>query len=282
MGTGVIVNGKRELVPGLSVANWLDNPILRLRKGEDFRERRTPWIRQIILHTTKGIPGGGDDREQDIRSGFGPPADAGERCARWWSKSAAPAGAHLVVDHDGKIFCCVDLETEAAQHAKHANQTSIGVEIYQGSSADLYMGQLENVVLLCDWLTKRFGIQRQVPDRYIGPLPRLMANMDDVIGVLGHRDLDRSRGRGDPGSKIFYLLHGAGYEDLDYGVSEDRDVWRRRQRELAVQADGIPGPRTMTALRGLGAAEAQRLRVTGYRQGLWVRRPGDEDDAPTV
>jgi hypothetical protein len=266
VGTGLVIAGKRETVAGLDVSSWLDMPDLRLRKNEDFRQRNTTWIRQIVLHTTKGIPGGDDQRPQDIRAGLGPATDAGEAVARWWSKDPTPAGAHLVVDFDGRIYCCCDLFTEAAQHAKHANQTSVGIEIYQGREAELYEGQLDVVVRLCDALTRRFGIQRQIPHRYLGPVRRLMDSVEDVVGVIGHRDLDRARGAGDPGSAVFYRLGLAGYEPWDFSLSEERDVWRRRQRDLGIDpADGIAGPVTVS-----------RLREKGHAHGLWVSRPGDE------
>jgi hypothetical protein len=267
VGTGAIISGHREAVPDIDVENWQDNAVLRLRKGEDFRVRRTLWIRQVILHTTKGIPGGNDQREQVILPGFGPSCDAGQRCARWWTKSPESAGAHLVVDHDGAVFCGVDLQIEAAQHARQANDTSIGIEIYQGRDAELYEGQLEVTVRLVDWLTRRFGIQRQIPHQYAGPIDRLVTDVSDVVGVLGHRDLATNRGRGDPGNAIMNRLGLAGYEDLNYEVREDLDIWRRRQRDMRVaKPDGVPGPQTVAKLRELGRPH-----------GLWVRRPGDED-----
>lgn len=272
MGSGVIIAGKREQIPGIDCENYLDNPVLRLRKGEDFRARKTTWIRQIILHTTKGLPSGDNETEQDIRPGLGPSMNAGERCANWWSKSPESAGAHLVIDHDGAVCCCCDLLLEAAMHARHANETSIGLEIYQGRQAELYEGQLEVVVRLVDYLTRRFGIQRQVPNRYVGPVARLVDDVSDVVGVLGHRDLANNRGRGDPGSKIFYMLFAAGYEDMNYEVREDLDVWRRRQRDVLRMSkpDGVPGPHTVHALRSFGKPH-----------GLWVKRPGDDEDDPT-
>jgi len=266
VGTGAIVNGQAELADGLEIENYLDNPVLRLRKGEDVRDRRQTWIRQVIIHTTKGIPGGGNKTEQDIRPGFGPAVGAGERCSRWWSKSPESAGAHLVVDHDGRIFCCCDLLREAAQHARHANQTSIGIEIYQGADAELYEGQLDVTVALVDWLTRRFGIQRQIPHRYVGPSHRLCADdqIGRVVGVLGHRDLATNRGRGDPGNAIMNRLGLAGYEPFDFDQSQELEEWRRRQRGMGLTADGVPGPTTITALRKLGKPH-----------GMWRLRPGD-------
>lgn len=274
MNTGVIVNGKRELVPGLKITNWLDNPCLRLRKGEDFRSRKTKWVRQVVLHTTKGIPGGNDQRDQVILPGLGPFMDAGVACARWWSKSVESAGAHLVVDFDGQVFCCVDLETEAAHHARHANDTSIGIEIYQGRHAEMYEGQLEATVRLVDFLTRRFQIQRQIPHQYIGPVHRLMDHreIEDVVGVLGHRDLDNRRGRGDPGPRIMNMLGLAGYEPVDFDQRKDLEEWRRRQTRLGIpKPDGVPGPKTVAALLAMGKPH-----------GLWISRPGDAAPAPPL
>lgn len=274
MGTGLVINGTRELVPGLEVENFHDNPSLRLM-GEDVKPRRTPpWIRQILVHTTKGIPGGDDPRPQDIRLGFGPSMDAAERCSRSWSLSKTVGGAHLVVDFDGRVSCFADLQTEAAQHASHANQSSIGIEVYQGSAAELYVGQLDAVVALIDWLTARFGVQRQIPSGpYAGPTRRLMDNVDDVVGVLGHRDITNRRGAGDPGSKVFYMLGAAGYEPVSFELGEDRERWRQRQRILKVDpADGIPGPQTIAALK---AADTIPGLKGPRRAGLWISRPLD-------
>jgi hypothetical protein len=279
-GTGLVINGTRELVPGLEVESFHDNPSLRLM-GEDVRPRHTGWIRQIVIHTTKGIPGGSDPRPQKILEGFGPSMDAAERCSRSWSMSKSVGGAHLVVDFDGQVSCMADLQTEAAQHASHANQSSLGIEVYQGSAAELYVGQLDVVVALVDWLTARFLVQRQIPaGPYAGPISRLMSGVDDVVGVLGHRDLTNRRGPGDPGSKIFYMLGAAGYEPVSYELGEDRDRWRQRQRLLKVDpVDGIPGRATCAALK---AADIIPGLKGPRRAGLWVSRPGDERFAVTV
>lgn len=274
----VIINGKPVEVRSLSSVSWHDLPELRLRPGEDCTERRSA-VQGIVLHTTKGIPGGSDQRKQVIRPGLGPRVEAGARCARYWStgRDAAgdkvKAGAHLVVDFDGQIACCADLATEAAYHAGPVNQRTIGVEIYQGSDAELYELQLDAVVRLCDWLTRRFGIQRQLPgDRYRsrnGPIRRLSAGGGrDFFGVYGHRDVSADRGAGDPGDAIMQRLFEAGYEDFDLDELEDIETWRLRQRQLRVMPrDGIPGPRTVEAIR-----------KTGRPHGLWVSRPGDDAD----
>lgn len=267
MGTGLICDGQRIAVGDLDVTNWLDNPRLRLGPG-DFRRRgpsEAAWVHLIVLHTTKGIPGGGDQRPQVIRPGFGPGGDAAERVVRFWTGEERGAGAHLIVDFDGAVFCCADLRREASYHAGHANGASVGIEIVQGRDAELYEGQLDATVRLCDALTRLLGIQRQVPHRYLGPLPRMTSEVGDVVGVIGHRDLTNRRGAGDPGSAVFYRLGQAGYEDYDFALSADRDEWRRRQRALGMlKADGIAGPATVEALKAVGKPH-----------GLWVARPGD-------
>jgi len=277
-GTGVVINGVPELVAGLRINNWLDAPALRLRP-EDARPRLTTWIRQVVLHTTKGIPGGDDQRKQVFREGVGPFMDAAVACNRWWTKDPTPAGAHLVVDHDGQVSCCCDLATEAAQHAAHANQTSIGIEIFQGRDAEMYLGQLDAVVRLVDFLTRRFRIQRQIPHKYIGPVHRLESAKEiaDVVGVLGHRDLTKRRGFGDPGDKIINLLGLAGYEPMNFDLREDMAEWRRRQSKLGLpKVDGVPGPSTCDALEAKGRPGDRH----GRPHGLWVTRPGDQGSLP--
>lgn len=263
----VVISGAPVEIPGLTTVSWLEEPRLRLRRGEDFTARRpASRIQQIILHTTKGLPFGPQDPPQQILPGFGPAVHAGERCAEYWSHDGRNAGAHLVVDQDGTIACCVDLLTEAAYHATIVNQRSIGIEIYQGAAAELYAGQLHVVVALVDWLTRRFGIQRQITTRYPGrPVPRLAMGGLDCVGVFGHRDVSASRGAGDPGTEIFDLLMQAGYEDWDFAMEEDLAVWRERQGALGLPADGVPGPVTLAALV-----------AAKHPGGMWVERPGDD------
>jgi hypothetical protein len=172
-----------------------------------------------------------------------------------------------VVDFDGKVFQTCDLITAAAYHCPGGwNAASVGIEVVQGPSAELYVGQLEVVVQVCDWLTRRFGIQRTIPHAYVGAVKRFLdGGPRDFSGCAGHRDAARNRGPGDPGSKIFYMLGAAGYTPENVELSTDRDSVRRLQRELGVSPpDGIPGPQTIEALK-----------AAGYKHGLLVERPGD-------
>lgn len=260
----VVIAGQPEEIPGVHTVSWLEDPRLRLRKLEDFHPRPPAWIRQIVLHTTKGLPARAGDLPQQVLPGLGAPVDAGERCAQYWSHDGRQAGAHLVVDQDGTVACCVDLGTEAAYHAGVVNNLSIGVELYQGAHGELYEGQLQATLALVDWLTRRFGIQRQIPHRYTGgPIRRLEEGGANCVGVFGHRDVTANRGPGDPGSAIFDVLGEAGYERFDFGALEDLKTWQVRQRGLGLPADGIPGPATVAALEPHSPG------------GLWVERPGD-------
>jgi hypothetical protein len=267
---GLVINGAAVHVQGLNTQNYLDVPALRLKAGEDMRIRRSAWIRNVILHTTKGIPGGKDKRAQKILSGYGPNVDAAERVTRYWSKDGRNAGAHIVVDHDGLVTCCADLQRDATYHAGNCNESSIGVEIYQGSDAELYEGQLEAVVVLCDFLTSYFKIQRQFHWPYKNkPISRFEdRNAVDFVGVFGHRDCSSNRGLGDPGDAVFEFLYQAGYERFDCSKDEDKATWKVRQAALVgkgtlgITPDGVPGPRT-----------AEALIKEGYPDGIWVRRP---------
>lgn len=280
--SGLVIGGREVDVPGLVVRNWNDDPRLKLRVGQpggsnDGRRRRADWIRLIVVHTTKGIPGGRDKRAQVIRLGTGPDRGKDLNTARFWSSSPEPSGAHLVVDADGSIACLADLRDVCAYHATVVNDVSIGIEIFQGDDAELYEGQLEATATLCDFITTAFSIQRQIPDRYRGPLPRLESGGADVVGVVGHRDVTDNRGPGDPGDAVFDALERHGYERFNLLADDDLRVWRDREgeidrrlmaafgRRLADPKPGVPGPRVVAALVALG-----------YGGGLWATPPAED------
>ncbi len=215
MGSGFVINGKAELLDGLVVQNYLDNPHLRLAPDDVRRRAASEHICAVVLHTTKGIPGGRDHRPQVIHPGIGSSSRAGERIVGSWTlDSDVHAGAHLIVDFDGRVYCCADLARQAAYHAGPANGASIGIEMMQGSDAGLYAGQLEVVVSMVEVLCARFGVARRIPLPYTDhPVPALDGqHLDGISGVFGHRDLTSTRGRGDPGDAIMDLLAAAGFE----------------------------------------------------------------------
>lgn len=259
--SGVIVNGVKYDIEGLVCRSWYDDPKLRLKMGEDGTRRATQWVRGIVLHTTRGIPGGSDRRPQQIRPGYGPNRNTAQNVNHWWSTNYQSAGAHIVVDFDGTVSCLADLQAEITYHATSVNQFTIGIEIAQGSEAELWQGQLHSVVRLVDWLTLHFGIQRQIPDFYRGAVSRLRSGGQDVVGVYGHRDQTFNRGIGDPGDAVFEYLDRGGYERMNFVQSADLETWKSRQMKLHVKADGIPGPKTVQAIREF--QKANELPVTG-------------------
>jgi hypothetical protein len=275
-GTGFIVSGVAIQAPGIDVTNYRDMPELALTPREDMIDRPVGVrVQCVVLHTSKGLPG----EPSGARPGFGPPVQAGLRCSRLWSTDARNAGAHLVVDQDGKVFQCADLHAHEAYHCPGFNQRGIGIELFQGRDGEVFEGAVGVLVLVCDWLSKTFGIQRQIPDRYRGPIRRFTdpGGAHDVVGFIGHRDAARNRGVGDPGNIVFNRLGQASYEPVNYDARDDLDSWRRRQRDLGITADGVPGAQTIAALKAATSIRG----IKGTRpEGLWIPRPGDVGGPP--
>lgn len=273
---GLIIGGREVEVPGVSIRNFKDEPKLALRVGKsdgnnDGKLRKSP-VTLVVLHTTKGIPGGKDKREQVILPGFGLDTKAEDRTIQYWSLDPTPSGAHIVIDADGSAACLADLSTVCAYHASQSevNDRSVGFEIYQGNKAELYEGQLDVARRMVDVVTAEFGIQRQIPDHYRKrPIPRLdHLGGRNLRGVVGHRDVSDTRGKGDPGDAIMEVLAKAGYERFDFFADADIIQWKQRQQELKdklkreIAIDGIPGPQVLSCLKELG-----------YRHGLWALPP---------
>ena len=261
---GVIIRGTEIKIPGLSIQNFKDEPKFKL-KPNDGRKRPNTWVRGIVLHTTKGLPGGKSKTPQKIKPGNGPNHGRDEKVARMWSLDDRNAGAHLIVDSDSSWVNTCDLQEFAAYHAGNVNTVTVGIEIYQESDAGLYEEQLASVVKMVDFLTRTFSIQRQVHWPYHRhAIKRGLHRGTDMVGVYGHRDCSNNRGPGDPGDAIIQLLCDAGYESFDFEAEEDKETWKVRQDQLDLLPDGIPGPATAAALTRLD-----------YKDGLWVSRPGD-------
>jgi hypothetical protein len=251
-------------VQAFVIQNFLDEPKFKL-KPTDGKPRPNTWVRGIVLHTTRGIPGGKDRRPQVIKPGLGPNHKRDEKVALMWSLDKRKAGAHLITDSDASWVQTADLQDFAAYHAGNVNTVTIGIEIYQQGDAVLYEGQLENVVQMVDLLTRIFSIQRQLHWPYKGHAIKRGLNRGlDMVGTYGHRDVSNNRGPGDPGDAIMEMLIDAGYESFDFEENEDKEVWMQRQEQLGLLADGVPGPATVAALL-----------KEGYNHGLWVSRPGD-------
>jgi hypothetical protein len=224
MGSGLIISGRAELVPGLVVQNYIDNHLLRLASGDRRMRAAKEKVCAVVVHTTKGIPGGKDLRPQVIKPGVGPSSRAGEHVVSTWTlDTKTAAGAHLIVDYDGRVYCCADLALEAAYHAGLANGASVGIEMMQGMDACLYEGQLAATVTLVEHLCLRFGILHRIPDGYHGPRPMLMGRLDGISGVFGHRDLTANRGAGDPGDAVMERLAGAGFQRAAFQQADQQN-----------------------------------------------------------
>lgn len=276
---GLIISGREVAIPSVRVVNFRDDPKLRLLMGEDGRRRKapkgakTPRVSSICLHTTRGIPGGKDKRPQQVLPGAGPSTDAGRRVVDMWTRDDRYAGAHLIHDFDQTVYQIADLVDEAAYHATTANDVSIGIEIVQGGQAELYEQQIHTTLAVVNFLTAHLGIQRQIPSKYRRrPHKRLEDGALDWWGVFGHRDQTSNRGEGDPGSYVMDCLATIGYERFDLDAGDDLKAWRARQEWLGFDAkdrDGVPGPRTVAALR-----------KAGFVDGLWACPPAERADIP--
>ncbi len=269
---GLLVNGELLDVDGLTQTDMAaphviapashGGPAYARLSAEDWRARPTPWVRQVIVHSTKGETG-------PVLPGFG--AGGKDRAvAEWWQKEKRSSSAQLVVDNDGSILCLCDLATTGAWHAEGSSPWSIGIEMYQMAGGGIYEATLEATVDLTRILCWLFGIPEQIPDRYHGePIPRMEVGAGaarrnlggpNCVGVFGHRNNTGNRGRGDPGDEIFRRLEAAGFEALNFEAQEDLEVGRRRQATLNARdarsgetyrpltVDGICGPSSWRAM----------------------------------
>lgn len=263
---GVLVRGQVVPVPGLTVWNPKNAPDWCKLNPRDYRPRRTTWVRQLVVHTTKGM------WPQTIKPGKGP-ANREQTVAHYWQKDPAQSAAHLVVGSDGEVACLADLALICAFHAEMSNDWSIGIEIYQEADGSIYQAALDAALKLIAFLSELFEILLQVPSRRYPGSP--IARMDvhgsspggpDMVGVFGHRDNTDNRGRGDPGDKVFEELRSSyGADALDYDRNEDKVLARRAQLYLnahydaGLSEDGVAGPKTYRAMKAHGFARLSQI-----------------------
>lgn len=263
---GLLIADRIVDVPGLTVlppATHGGPPWCALSPG-DYRPRPLgTWVRQVIVHTTKG------DWPQTIRPGAGPGGRA-KTVADFWRGDPVHSAAQLVVDTDGTVACLCDLEAAEAYHAEGSNPWSVGIELYQEAAGVLYQATLDAGVKLVLALCGAFGIPPQIHARTYGnaPLARMETGSGptrrqlggpDCVGIFGHRDNTSERGRGDPGDAIYSMLIAAGAEGLDFSIGEDLAVNRRRQAALNARGeqlavDGLVGPSSLAAAARQGFA----------------------------
>ncbi len=282
--TGLVIDGALVLVPGVSVENWHDDPRHRLRMPNDGRSRLGKRINAVVIHSTHGVPGGSDQRPQRVLPGTGPVGDGAEANLRYWTRSDANAGAHLIIDFDGQVICTADLVLEETYHATSVNDVTIGIELVQGLTstpadgapkgfAFFYERQLEVLVRIVDAITAHpaIRIQRQIQSPYYGssrPCLRLVRGGKDCVGIYMHRDQTGNRGPGDAGDCVLERFLAASYEPVDFAESTDLALWKPRQAALNTKGaelvvDGVAGPATARAIE----------KFYGHAGGVWVTRP---------
>jgi len=272
---GLVIGGRQVNVPGVVIHNFLDDPKLKLA-DYDGRARRTTWVRNIMLHVTVG-------NGQQVLPGVGPSERWWERYPDIWASDKTQAtkdasgnvipgkplihGAHGVIDMDCVVGWYADALTRATFHCgTNNNEYSVGIELKQGKSGEVYRAQLDAAAKVVRTLCEELGIQWQIHWPYLGGPVARITDGRNAVGVFGHRDADKNRGVGDPGTAVMYAMLDAKCEKYDVSTDEDRTAWKKRQSDLNTQlgtslvVDGIPGPATCAALK-----------QAGYPAGLWVR-----------
>lgn len=275
----LLIENKLVPVEGINILPPASNggpPWAQLDPG-DYAPRRTPWVRQLVVHSTGGI------WPQPVLPGAGKPGHAREIADMWRGAdrgggervhSAAP----LIVDFDGTVVCLCDLFRCAAYHAEASNPWSIGIEMCTTPRGEIYEATLKATAKLVDALCwPLFPIPRQMPrGPYRGdPIARMEIQArtpgqpldakrtqlggPTLCGVFGHRDNTSERGAGDPGDAIFRELDAFGFERLDYHTFEDVTAGKERQAALNARgarllADGQVGPKSLLAAENQGYA----------------------------
>lgn len=256
--TGLLIAGRKVLVPGVEVINSTDAGWCKLNPG-DYRARKTKWVRGIGLHSTGGR------WPMPISDELGP-GDERERYADIWNTDPTHSAAHVVVDSRGRAACLADLQYVCAYHMTTANDVAVGIEMAQARDGTVRRVTINTAALICRAICDAMGIPFQFCSTPYAnqPTARLVSGGADCCGIYGHRDQSDQRGRGDPGDAIYEALLAAGAEPLDYATGQDLAVGRGRQQWLNAEAsrrgetwsplivDGLVGPASLARAKQLG------------------------------
>ena len=215
MTTGLLINGVRYPVPGVPVITWADDP-KRAPRATDGRVRVNAPT-GIVLHTSRGVPGG-------VREGSRVSTRA-EQLARYQASTPRDVSWHITVDSDGDVLQQADLSTWMAWHASSANGWTLGIECVQHpDSGDLWTKQLEALVSVCRTICAALSIPRTVPvDAHGKPFSGVVKAWQEkgeggqgkrFAGLVGHRNLTRNKGPGDPGDAVFMALLAGGFSGV--------------------------------------------------------------------
>jgi hypothetical protein len=260
----IIINNKSFEIPELKTISYLDG-IGWIKEATDKSPRSRP-IKNIVCHTNEGI-------NSKLIQGTGPNSTIDEALARYQVNTEREVGWDYTVDLNGDVTVQNDPVKYYTWQAGSFNPISLGIEMVQqnqNGTRVLYLEQINKTVLLIDFLTAALGIQRQIPWDKIGNKPILtqiprIKEFKNFFGIIGHVQITKDRGKGDPGEHIFYALKEAGYECFDLSLKEDLEVWKERQKNLGIDSDGIPGQNTVNALK-----------QKGLKHGMWIKRPIDD------
>lgn len=266
-GTGLIANGRRVQIPGVTVTNPLDAPQFAMSHEDGEDRPADQQITLIVVHTTTG------EMPQFLKNGAGPVGDLAERNARYWSTNASVASAHLVVDLDGSVVQIADVVRKITYHAGNppVNHGSIGIELAIGKDGFLYQKQMEALIATIDALTRLPEVD--VPRQYASgrwPIPNVAS---EFSGIIAHRDVG-NRGEGDCGPVPYQFLQAARYDALDVGAGAHLTLWRGRQTLMNTVAAGQGWPQIAVDGR-LGKATWALARKVKPPFGHWIVRPGD-------
>jgi hypothetical protein len=260
--SGLIIAGRKVLVPGLTIINSTDAAWCQLRPG-DYRMRQTRWVRGVVAHSTGG------NWPMPIVDAPGPGGEC-ERYADIWATDPAHSAAHLVVDSRGTVACLADLQYVCAYHATSVNDVAIGIELAQMRDNTMHRATIDAGARLIRGICDAMGIPFQVCSTPYAnrPIDRLVRGGADCVGIYGHRDQSDQRGRGDPGDAIYEALLALGAEPLDYAAGQDLERGRARQLWLNAEASRRGETWSPLVVDGLvGPASLERARRMGY--GRW-------------
>lgn len=210
---GLIIDGVRVPVPGVSVTTWLDDP----KRAPPITDGRSITKRPIafVWHTSKGI----------LCRAAAPdaiPSTHAETLALYQSRTTREVSWHLTVDTDGDVLQQADPARWQCWHAGGANAWSLGAELVQrDATGTLTAPQIRAAADVTDAVCLALAIPRRVLVGADGaPWVRQVKDLQSAkaggraltwAGVIGHVHLTTDRGPGDPGPLVFAELIARGY-----------------------------------------------------------------------
>lgn len=189
MGTGMILGGKKYLVPGVEVVNWQDDPAVAPRIT-DFSPRKAR-ISRCIIHVF-------DPHRTELLPGAGPP-EPGVWAAKYQIHELRDVSWDATMGTDGRLLWQSDPIVRFTWHAMAENPTSLAIMLAQRHGA-LYEAQVRNTVAALNALAALLEFPKQVPAHSMSgivvPCTSLAGSL--VMGTVGHCNVDkRPRLRGE-------------------------------------------------------------------------------------